>query len=166
MIAIEDLLPRRGEGALPRRWDGAIGSELIALGLDLAVEPPEAWTLSRPEVLRALHRRYLEAGAEVLQTNTFGASRPRLERAGLADAIARVNREAVALARAAGAKRVVASVGPTGIDPFADDALPRIEAACREQIEHLAAAGVDGLHAETLCHPVEARAFLLAARAV
>ena len=166
MGSSRNLLSRRGEDRPPRRWDGAIGSELIALGLDLAVEPPEAWTLSRPELVRALHARYLAAGAEVVQTNTFGGSRPRLERAGLANAIARVNRDAVALARAAGAPLVIASLGPTGIDPISADAAPRIEAAYREQIEHLAAAGADGLHAETMCHPVEAIGLLAAARAV
>lgn len=161
-----ELLGRRREGEAPRRFDGAIGSELIALGLDLAREPPEAWTLRRPEVLRDLHARYREAGAEVLQTNTFGGSRPRLVRAGLEGEIARVNREAVALARSAGAPFVVASLGPTGIEPFGDEARALIEAAYAEQIGHLFAAGVDGLHAETLCHPVEAVAFLAAARRV
>jgi methionine synthase I (cobalamin-dependent) len=160
------LARRRSPGASPRRWDGAIGSELIALGLELSREPPEAWTLSRPEELRRLHRRYLEAGAEVIQTNTFGGSRPRLARAGLDGEIARVNRAAVAIAREAGAQVVVASLGPTGIEPFGDGAAAAIEAAIGEQVALLEAAGVDGLHFETLCHPVEAAAAIAAARAV
>ena len=160
------LLARRGAAQGPRLWDGAIGSELIALGLDLSVEPPEAWSLSRPDVVQALHQRYLAAGAEVIQTNTFGASRPRLVTARLDAQLDRLNRAAVALARASGARLVVASLGPTGIDPFGGEAAVLIEAAYAEQITALAAAGVDGLHAETMCHPIEAVAFLGAAHAV
>lgn len=157
-------LPRRSERAgAPLRWDGAVGTELIARGLDLGHEPPEAWTLARPEVLRDLHARYLAAGAEVIQTNTFGASRPRLRVAGLDGKLAELNRGAVSLAREAGAARVAASLGPTGLDVFAPGAQAAIEDAWAEQIEHLATAGVDALHFETLCHPVEARAAMAAA---
>src|SRR5437773_1725138 len=107
-----ELFARRGA---PRCWDGAIGTELIARGLDLGREPPEAWSLRRPDAVRALHRAYLDAGAEVIQTNTFGGSRPRLRAGGLAGEVAAVNRAAVALAREAGAKVVLASLGPTGL---------------------------------------------------
>ena len=162
-----DLLGRRVAGDEPRLWDGAVGTELIALGLDLRVEPTEAWTLSRPEALAALHRRYVEAGAQVVQTNTFGANRPRLtagKRPELAAQMGRLNHEAVRLARASGARAVAGSLGPTGIDPFAAGAAARIQAAYEEQVEHLVAAGVDALHVETMYHPVEARAAVAAAR--
>src|SRR5437764_11881935 len=107
-MTMRELFPRRGEA--PRRWDGAIGTELIGRGLDLAREPPEAWNLRRPDELRDLHRRYLEAGAEVIQTNTFGGSAPRLRAAGLDGELQAVNRAAVKLAREAGATVVVASL--------------------------------------------------------
>src|SRR5688572_2509522 len=92
------LTARRPPGARPLVLDGAIGTELIARGLDLGEEPPEAWTRDRPEVLTALHEAYLQAGADLVQSNTFGASRPRLARAGLEAELVEVNRKAVALA--------------------------------------------------------------------
>jgi methionine synthase I (cobalamin-dependent) len=147
-------------------WDGAVGTELIARGLDLQREPPEAWTLARPDEVRCMHASYVSAGAEVVQTNTFGANRPRLARAGLDGELGALNRNAVGLARAAGAPRVVASLGPTGLDPVAACMHARIEAAYTEQLRHLVDAGVDGIHCETMYHPVEARAAIAAARQV
>lgn len=147
-------------------WDGALGSELVAAGLDLEREPPEAWTLRHPERLLALHGRYLDAGAEVLQTNTFGASRPRLGRYGLDGELQALNRRAVELARQAGASRVVASLGPTGIEPYSREDARAIEAAYVEQVTALVEARPDGLHFETMLHPAEAVAGLRAARRV
>lgn len=162
---IDALLPRRlYPEDPPRLWDGAIGTELIARGLDLDRDPPESFTLHRPDDLRDLHARYVAAGAEIVQTNTFGGSRPRLEAGGLEASLAAVNRDAVRLAREAGARLVVGSLGPTGIEPYTPGAAARIEAAYEEQIEHLAAAGCDALHFETMYHPVEAKAALVAAR--
>lgn len=163
---MDALLSRRGLDTPPRLWDGALGSELVAARLDLDREPPEAWTLSHPERLLALHARYLAAGAEVVQTNTFGASRPRLERYGLDGELRALNRRAVELAREAGAVRVVASLGPTGIDPYSKEDARAIEAAYAEQVAALVEAEPDGLHFETQYHPVEARAGLRAARRV
>ena len=145
--------------------DGAIGTELIARGLDLTREPPEAWVLRRPEVLAALHNAYVEAGAAVLQTNTFGGTRPRLAKYQLDGELIAVNREAVALARAAARGRpVYASVGPTGIDAFSSGARDAMRAAYEEQLAALE--GVDGVSIETMLHPVEAQAALAAARTV
>ena len=152
-----------GRGKPPRRWDGAIGTELIARGLELGREPPEAWSLRRPDEVRALHARYVEAGAEVLQTNTFGASRPRLAASGLERELFAVNLAGVTLAREAGAQVVVASLGPTGIDPNRETARA-IEDAYAEQVAALAEAHADGLHFETMYHPVEAVAAIAAAR--
>lgn len=151
---------------MPRRWDGAIGTELIALGLDLGHEPPEAWNLSWPQRVAGLAARYVAAGAEVVQTNTFGASRPRLLVAGLAGEIGRIHRMAVSLARQAGARFVVASLGPTGLDPVQGGAASALHAAYAEQVGLLSAAGVDGLHFETLLHPAEALAAIAAAREI
>ena len=159
--SLNALFSRPGEA--PRRWDGAIGTELIARGLELSREAPEAWNLRRPDEVRALHARYLEAGAEVLQTNTFGGSRPRLAATGLAGELFAVNLAAVTLAREAGARVVVASLGPTGIEARKESA-GAIRDAYAEQVEALAEAHVDGLHFETMYHPVEAVAAIQAAR--
>src|SRR5262245_39984501 len=134
-------LARRSDGDRPRLWDGAVGTELIARGLDLEREAPEAWTLERPEALREVHRAYVEAGAEVVQTNTFGGSRPRLARRGLEGQLAALQHEAVRLARASGARYVVGSLGPTGLDPLDAFMRARIHEAYREQVAELSRAG-------------------------
>src|SRR5436305_1326791 len=120
------LFHRRGGRA--RLWDGAIGTELIARGLDLGREPPEAWTLRRPDEVRSVHASYVSAGAQVLQTNTFGASRPRLEHAGLDGELATLNRDAVRPARAA--EPALGCKGePRGDDParFARDTMTLVD---------------------------------------
>jgi len=143
-----------------------MGTELLARGLDLAREPPEAWNLRRPDAVREVHARYRAAGAQVAQTNTFGGSRPRLDKFALADELPSLNREAVAHARSSRVSAVVASLGPTGIDPFAEGSADRIRAAYEEQARHLVDAGVDGFHLETMYHPVEAIAGIAALRQV
>lgn len=151
----------------PALLDGAMGTELIARGLDLSCAAPETWVLERPEIVREVHAAYVAAGADILQTCTFGATRPRLERVGLGEEVATVNRQAVDLARAEAAGRpVLASLGPTGIDPFSSGAAEAMAAAYRQQIAALAEAGVDGLHFETLYHPLEATQAVVAARQV
>ena len=148
--------------------DGAMGTELIARGLELTVESPERWVLTRPEVVRAVHAEYAAAGAQVLQTNTFGGSRPRLVRHGLDGELARIHRDALALARAGGpGLPVYASLGPTGIDPYAAGSAEAMRAAYEEQIAALVGpGGADGLHFETMLHPLEAVAGVRAARSV
>jgi methionine synthase I (cobalamin-dependent) len=151
----------------PALLDGAMGTELIARGLDLSCAAPETWVLERPEIVREVHAAYVAAGADILQTCSFGATRPRLERVGLGEEVAAVNRQAVSLARAEAAGRpVLASLGPTGIDPFSSGAAATMAAAYRQQIAALAEAGVDGLHFETLYHPLEATQAVAAARQV
>ena len=125
-----------------------------------------AWNLRRGDEVRALHAGFAQAGAEVVQTNTFGGSRARLARWGLDGEIRAILFAAVEHARAAGAPFVVASVGPTGIDPFSIGAAARMRGAFEEQIGLLAEAGVDGVHLETMYHPIEARAGIAASRAV
>lgn len=93
--------------------DGGLGSELIARGLPPG-DPPDRWTLERPEEVAAVHRAYAEAGSEAIHANTFGANAARLARYGLADRIAEINRAAARLARGAGARFVIADIGPTG----------------------------------------------------
>jgi 5-methyltetrahydrofolate--homocysteine methyltransferase len=92
-----------------------MGTMLQQAGLPVGASP-EAWNLERPEAVLAVHRAYREAGAEILQTNTFGATRTRLAACGLADRVAEVNRAAVTLAREAAAGRayVAGTIGPAG----------------------------------------------------
>lgn len=92
-----------------------MGTELIARGLEVARESADSWNLKRPNDVRAIHAAYVEAGADVVLTNTFGLASSR---------VASTDKAAVALAgvelaRAAGARRIWGSLGPAG-DPQAD----------------------------------------------
>lgn len=138
----------------PRAWDAALGTRLIALGLDLARDDPALWNLDHPGAIDRLHRADVEAGAQALTTNTFGAGRVWLDRYGRGDDWRRAIAAAVRLARAAAGpdRLVVGSIGPAAepagevaaalVDNGADaillethapgNILPRLEAvACR-----------------------------------
>src|SRR5262245_13638182 len=96
--------------------DGAMGTMLYAKGV---VMPKgfDALNLQRPELVSDVHVEYVRAGADVIETNTFGANRVKLGAVGLADAVEAINREGVSLARAAGgdAVYVAGAIGPLGI---------------------------------------------------
>jgi 5-methyltetrahydrofolate--homocysteine methyltransferase len=136
--------------------DGAMGTRLMAAGLPPG-EPPERWNRERPEAVAAVHRAYRAAGAVVLQTNTFGATRSRLAPFGLAREMEAINRAAVELAReAAGEGALVAgTVGPTGLRPVSGEEWERLREEFAEQVAALLAAGVDLLLVETICDPRE-----------
>ena len=137
--------------------------------------------LTQPELVRSVHEEYLQAGAEIIETNTFGANSFRLQRFGLQDqtrainqAGARLAREAVAqLAdKQAGSAFVAGSVGPLGIhlEPLGKTALEEARAAFAEQIEGLIAGGpgvgVDLLAIETMMAINETEQAISAARQV
>lgn len=149
--------------------DGAMGTMLQEGGLPDGGCPEEA-TLSRPALVVDIHERYLDAGAEVIETNTFGANRRKLADYGLEAEVARINREAVRLARKAadGRAYVAGSVGPLGAQLAPLGALTFGEAveAFREQMRALAHAGADALFLETFSDIREAKAALVAAREV
>jgi 5-methyltetrahydrofolate--homocysteine methyltransferase len=154
--------------ARPLLLDGAIGTELIARGLRVREESPESWNLLRPADVRAVHAAYVAAGAEAIQTNTFGATRPRLARFGLADRQHEICAAAVELARlSAPGLAVVGSLGPTG-ETIAlgggADIGPLRDAFCQAAAA-LAEAGVDAIHLETQFHPAELQAAIEGARA-
>src|SRR4051812_26992421 len=92
-----------------------MGTQLIALGMRVREECPEAWNLDRPDDVRRIHAGYAEVGVDAVQTNTFGATRPRLRRFGLDAKLRDIVHAAVTLARSAAPGRtVIGSLGPTG----------------------------------------------------
>ena len=148
------LLDRLAAG--PILADGAIGTMLYAAGASLD-ESFDALNLTRPELVLDAHRAYLDAGADLLETNSFGANRFKLEAFGLADRVREINKKAVRLAREAreisGRPVLVAgSIGPTGrtLAPFGVVTPEAVRAAFREQIEALLEGGVDLLVLETI----------------
>jgi 5-methyltetrahydrofolate--homocysteine methyltransferase len=147
--------------------DGAWGTQLMARGLP-ADRPPEWFALERPEVIEEVARLYVEAGADLVTTDSFGGSRFRLKLHGLDGEVEPVNRRAVeAVKRAvAGRALVSASVGPTGqlLEPFGDTSPDAVEAAFAEQVAVLAAAGADLVCIETMSDLVEATRAIRAAK--
>jgi 5-methyltetrahydrofolate--homocysteine methyltransferase len=121
-------------------FDGATGTQLISAGMKRG-ECSERYNLEQPEILAAIHRSYVEAGAEVISANSFGATRSNLEKHGLAGRLEEINRSAVSIARSAGPSKalVAGDVGPTGVmyPPVgkADDGL--LEALFEEQVRAL-----------------------------
>ncbi len=142
-----------------RDWllaDGATGTNLFDMGL-VAGEAPEAWLDAHPDRIVALHRRFVEAGADIILTNTFGCNRRRLALHGLQDQTRRLNEAAVGLARQAAAEAgrpivIAGSVGPTGdlLAPLGPLTAQDCEEVFVEQIEGLAAGGAHVAWIETM----------------
>lgn len=155
---------RRGEVLLA---DGAMGSLLMASGLPPGA-PPESVNLGQPQRLEEIARLYVEAGADIVQTNTFGASPLKLARFGLDGQAAAINAAAVDAARrgAAGRAYVSASCGPSGrlLRPYGDVGEDEVRESFRRQMQALVAAGVDALCVETMTDLREARLAVEAAR--
>jgi 5-methyltetrahydrofolate--homocysteine methyltransferase len=149
--------------------DGAWGTLLMERGLAPG-RCPETFNLERPELLSEIGSLYLEAGAEILTTNTFGASPLKLKAHGLRDRAGEINRNAVDALRdvAAGRAWISGSVGPTGaiLQPYGDAAEDDLYGAFAEQIEVLAEAGADLLCIETMIDLREACLAVKAARNV
>jgi 5-methyltetrahydrofolate--homocysteine methyltransferase len=149
--------------------DGATGSFLMARGLRSG-DSPESLNLTRPDLLREVAQGYLDAGAELVQTNTFGGSPMRLATYGLDGQTEEINRIAVEAVREAVAGRayVSGSCGPSGhiLEPLGDAVPDEVRAGFRRQMEALVAAGVDLLTIETMMDVGEARLAIEAARSV
>src|SRR5262245_7323707 len=131
----------------PLLFDGAMGSLLYERGVFLTRSFDEL-NLSQPELITQAHRDYVDAGADIIETNTFGANRVGLAKHGHADKVEAINRAAVEVARAAAKGRdvyVAGALGPTGIDYAHEPAHEQAAArdAIEEQIRALAGAGVD-----------------------
>lgn len=143
--------------------DGGMGSLLMARGL-AAGEAPERWTLERGDEIVAVHRAYVDAGSDAVQTNSFGAHPLRLAAAGLAGRAAEVATIATALARQAGARYVIGDIGPTGeyLPPVGRGEPEAFRQGFAKLGRAFAAAGVDALHIETMSDLAEAQIALAA----
>jgi len=153
----------------PVLCDGAMGTLLYAKGVFINRCYDEL-NVSQPEMVGAIHADYVKAGAEVLETNTFGANYYRLLRHGMEARVSEINRAGVRLARAAAgeAAMVAGSVGPLGlrIEPLGRIAREEARKAFRDQIEVLADEGVDLILLETFGYIDELHQAVLAAREV
>jgi methionine synthase / methylenetetrahydrofolate reductase(NADPH) len=138
--------------------DGGMGTQLYERGVLFNVNYEEL-VVSRPELVLKIHEDYLRAGAQLLETNTFGANRVRLARNGLEERVRELNLAAVRLARKAAEGRayVGGAIGPTGLifAGFSDEERDRVRSAFREQAEALAEAGADAIILETMRQPEE-----------
>jgi methionine synthase I (cobalamin-dependent) len=149
--------------------DGATGTNLFAAGLATG-EAPDLWVEQRPEEVVKLHRSFIEAGSDIILTNSFGGTSYRLKLHGADNRVKELNRRAAELAREAAdtAGRPVAvagSMGPTGelIEPLGQLSFEACIEAYAEQAEGLAAGGADILWLETLSSPEELKAAALGA---
>ena len=159
--------PTFTEALATRPWllaDGATGTNYFQMGL-VSGEAPEMWNFEHPERVRSLHRRFIEAGADIILTNTFGGNRYRLKLHNAQDRVREVNIAAVKNARAEAdaAGRVVyvaGSMGPTGeiFQPVGSLAHEDGVAAFAEQAAALKEGGVDVLWIETMSSEEELRA--------
>jgi len=147
--------------------DGGLGTQFIAQGL-AAGKAPEWWNLQHPDRVRSAHRAYVEAGSDIIQTNTFGATEPKLELSSLGGRCEEINSAAVELARAACGPETLVSgdVGPTGLlfPPMGEATTTQLEQAFAQQGEVLARAGVDLISLETMYDLREALASLRAVK--
>jgi homocysteine S-methyltransferase len=159
--------------------DGAMGTSLYARGVFINRCYDEL-NLSQPELVRSVHEEYLQAGAEIIETNTFGANAFRLEKPGLRDKVAAINEAGVRIAREAvrqladkqaATAYVAGSIGPLGVllEPLSKIGYDEAQAAFAEQIRALAkggpGVGADLLIIETMTALNEAEQAVLAAHA-
>jgi len=150
--------------------DGAMGTELYARGVFIN-RCFEELNLSQPDLVLSVHRDYVKAGAEIIETNTFGANRVRLSHYGLADKLREINAAGVRLARQAAGPDgpfVAGSIGPLGarVEPLGSITLEEARRYFAEQAQVLVDAGVDLLILETFGDINEIRAAVEAARSV
>ena len=150
----------------PLVLDGAMGTQLYERGV-LYSACFEELNVSRPELVAKVHEDYLRAGAQVIESNTFGANAMRLEKYGLQSRVVEINEAAVGVARRAALGRayVMGAIGPSGYflgEASADD-LAKVRAALLAQARALVDAGVDAILLETMRQTAEMRVGIEAA---
>src|SRR6202045_54598 len=154
----------------PVLCDGAMGTLLYAKGVFINRCYDEL-NLSQPELIRGVHSDYLQAGAEIVETNTFGGNSFRLARHSLADRVRDINLAGAHVAREAAKSLdawVAASIGPLGvrIEPLGKTSFEEARTAFREQVAALVEGGVDLLMLETFGYLEELHQAVLACRDV
>ncbi len=163
-MTLQHLLAKK-----PVLFDGATGTEYQRRGLPIGAAP-EIWVMENPDAVKDVHRTYVAAGAQVIETCTFGATKRRLEASDVRYSVADVTRTAVALAQeAANGKALVAgSVGPFGgiLEPYGDVTVGEVEELFAEQISVLVESGVDIVLIETMISLSEAIVALRTAKSV
>lgn len=160
-VLIAKLLERS-----PILLDGAWGTQLFAHGLR-AGGCPDKWNLDEPDKVRAVAGAYVEAGSDIILTNTFGANRFVLESHGAADQAREINRMGAVLSKEAAGERakVFASIGPSGKMLLMGEVTREdLEAAFTEQAEALAGGGADAIAVETMSDLEEALIAIRAAK--
>lgn len=150
--------------------DGATGSNLFEMGL-VSGDAPELWNIDHPDRIRLLHQRFVDAGADLILTNTFGGTRYRLKLHSAENRVREINRAAAQLARsvadASGREVLVAgSIGPTGeiLEPLGPLSIADARAAFAEQAAALAEGGADVMWIETMSSREEVEAAIEAAK--
>ncbi len=153
-------------GDSPVLLDGGWGTQLQLRGLRPG-ECPDAWSITRPDAVEAVARGYVEAGSNVILTNTFGANHLTLARHGLESKMEEINRRGVEISRraAGGSVSVFASIGPTGKMLVGGEVTEEeLQAAFVAQAQALAGAGADAIVIETMSDLTEASIAVAAAR--
>lgn len=134
-------------------FDGGMGSTIVSLGLPEG-ECPESWNLTHSEAIGDIHRKNLEAGADVIETNTFGANRLRLATFGYGDQVEEINARAVQIAKKVCPedKFVAGDIGPCGVflKPVGKFSIEELEESFLEQVKVLTKAEVDLFSIETI----------------
>jgi len=167
-LEMRDLLQRIKDGDILVS-DGAMGTLLAGYGLKPG-EPPESFNLTRSDVLEKIAALYLDSGADIIQTNTFGASSLRLSTHSLEDKTEVINRNAVRAARKVvkDCAYIYGSCGPTGkiLKPYGDTEPDQVYESFLDQLEILVDEGVDVIFVETMTDLTEATLAVKAAKAV
>ncbi len=168
MNKLEEALEKEGRLLL----DGAMGTMLMDAGLEQGA-PPEEWNVTQPDKVRAVHRAYIEAGSNIILTNSFGGTSFRLKLHNLQDRVSELNRAAAANARAEADVTdhlvlVAGSLGPTGelFSPMGVMTFEDAKAAFADQAAALDEGGADLLWVETMSDLEEVRAAVEGAKSV